>query len=106
MIQSTENARKGIDLGASPETARFLASLPPALYRVRYGYVNEASLGDMSDSRTTEPVSDYGEAMDAYKALAWLRTRDAKGRRFVVIERSSDGGATWSTRLFHDCQHF
>ena len=95
------------ELGASKPMAGFLSSIGEAkgtVYRVRYGYIDEDNLGSMKNSRLTKPVTSYEKALNKYKALAWLKTRDPKGRRFIVIEKSSDGGKTYPTKLFHDCQ--
>ena len=94
------------ELGASKPMAAWLSNTSNGnvRYRVRYGYVNEHHLADTRNSRLTRPVASYEKALNKYKALHWLRDRDPKGRKFIVIEKSSDGGLTWPTKLFHDCQ--
>ncbi|MCR5348891.1 MAG: hypothetical protein K6E59_04710 [Bacilli bacterium] len=94
-------------LGASKPMAGFLAATsegPGIKYRIRYGYIDEDNLGSMANSKLTKSTTSYEKALNRYKAMGWLRTHDQKGRRFIVIEKSSDGGKTWPTRLFHDCQ--
>lgn len=101
-----EKINKAMEFGASRQTACFLASTERSddLYRVRYGYINENDLGDFTNSKMID-CPDYGSALDTYKALAWIRTYDGKGRRFIRIEKSSDKGKNYKQVLFHDCQH-
>lgn len=94
-------------MGASKGASSFLAGLAGGdkKFRIRYGYIDENDLGSDKDSRVTVPVNDMQMALDQYNDMAWLRTRDKGKRRFIRIECSSDGGKTWPTKLFHDCQH-
>ena len=95
------------ELGASKGMAGFLASTahgPGIVYRIRYGFIDENNLGSTRNSKVTGIIRDYGKVTQRYKAMAWLRDRDPKGRKFIVIEKSNDGGKTWPTKLFHDCQ--
>ena len=94
-------------MGASKGASSFLAGLAGGgkKFRIRYGYIDENDLGSDKDSRVTVPVNDMQMALDQYNDMAWLRTRDKGKRSFIRIECSSDGGKTWPTKLFHDCQH-
>ena len=105
-MKSAETIQAAADMGASRSAADLIAGIeaPTSFYRVRYGYINETHLGDFSNSETTSPVHTFEEAIKAYKALAWLSVREPEKRRFVMIEHSHDGGETWPTKLFHDCQ--
>ena len=94
-------------MGASKGTAGFLAGLTGSgrKYRIRYGYIDENDLGSFKNSKVTIPVGDMQMALDQYRGLKWLKTYEKGKRRFVRIEVSSDGGKTWPTGMFHDCQH-
>lgn len=93
-------------LGATPQAAAFVAtSTLGRTFRIRYGYIDEKDLGSAKDSKVTKTYKDLGDAMKRYNDLEWLRRRDKKGRKFIRIEASSDGGKTWPTKLFHDAQH-
>lgn len=104
-----EAVKAAEELGASKGMARFIAGSSmgqKSLFRIRYGYIDEEHLGDLSHSKVTGPIKDLAKAKSRYTAMAWLKDRDPKGRKFIIIEKSSDGGKTWPTQLFHDCQHF
>lgn len=94
-------------MGASKGAASFLASLAGGgrKFRVRYGYIDENNLGSDKDSKVTKPTEDMQKALDQYNEMDWLRTRENGKRRFIRIECSTDGGKTWPTKLFHNCQH-
>lgn len=109
-----ENVKKGQALGASLGLSAFLASCekPTELYRVNYGYINDdRSTIDENDVNTltfgvkTIECETYGEALDAYNGLRWLRERDNVGRRFIEIEIVDRETGKWNGTLFHDCQH-
>jgi|GEM_PF-1390952 len=93
-------------LGATPKTAAFVANATMGkTFRVRYGYIDENDLGSDKNSKVTKTYKSLEEATKRYNDLGWLRGRDKKGRKFIRIEASSDGGKTWPTKLFHDAQH-
>ena len=93
-------------MGASKGMSVFLASIDKGKkYRIRYGYIDEKNLGSFKNSKVTIPVGDMQMALDQYRGLKWLKTYEKGKRRFVRIEVSSDGGKTWPTGMFHDCQH-
>lgn len=110
-----DNVKKGQALGASLGVSAFLASCekPSELYRVNYGYINDdRSTIDENDVKTltfgvkTIECRTYGEALDAYDRLHWLRERDKIGRRFIEIEVvDRETGKRCGSR-FHDCQHW
>lgn len=94
-------------MGASANVSNFIAaSSKGKRFRVRYGRINEDKLGDLSNSKLTKATNSLDKAIDDYKKLNWISTHDGKGRRFIVIESSNDGGKTWNGKLMSNAQHF
>lgn len=100
-------AKAARSLGASDQTASFIggAERQGNLYRVHYGHIDEKNPGPFDpEAKFSGEFRTLGEATKAYKGLGWLRDRDQKGRRYILIEKSSDKGKTWPTKLFYDTQ--
>ena len=93
----------GATLASTQKTA-----FPNRKYRVNYGYINE-NRGEgeplWRDEQNIE-ATDFDDAMDKYKKLAWLREHDDKGRRYVRIQTSDDDFKTLGGTWFYDNQRY
>lgn len=98
-------------LGAQ-KSASFIGSItgnPKKKYRVAYGYINE-NRGKNDPIHIGEKyinADTFDEAADQYKKLGWLKNRDEKGRRYVMIQDSEDDFSTEPAgSYFYDTQHW
>lgn len=110
-----ENVKKGQALGASLGLSVFIAlcEKPTELYRVNCGYINddrntidENDISTLTRNVKTIECETYGEALDTYNGLHWLRERDNIGRRFIEIEVVDRETGKRCGARFHDCQHW
>ena len=85
---------------------------PNKKYRLHYGFINEKHFGDKTGKEPMyfdeqfDEAADFGDAMDKYKKLGWLRERDPKGRKFISIESSGDDFKSKPTSYFSDSQKY
>ena len=71
-------------------------------YRVRFGHMDKN--GKIADSTFEGPFERMGEAAKVVDDSYYFAERDGNGLRYVLIERSNDGGKTWPDVLWKGYQ--